>query len=379
MTGALVGTRRGLADVLPSVLAALGVPGCPDTLGLRNRFGALRQAVVLLVDGLGYHLLPGAARSSPFLAGVVAGRVGVLDELTAPFPSTTPVSLVTLGTGRSPGVHGVVGFTVREPGTEKTLTHISWRGEPDYRSWQPVPRLLEEAATAGVPAVQVSDPAFIGSGLTDAAFGVVRYRGTKPGRQTAAGVVAELADGSPLIYAYHAGLDAAGHRYGVNSRQWRAEAKRVGRLIATIAAKLPRGAALFVTADHGMLDLAPGGWVDIDADPRLGDGVAVVAGEPRVRYLHPRPGATDDVAAAWRSVLGNAATVHERDELIEAGWFGEVTAEHAERIGDLVVVCHAPIAVAASKHEPPGLSRLVGVHGSVTPVETAIPLLTLTG
>jgi hypothetical protein len=369
--------RRGLADLLPSVLATLGAAGCPDTLGLRERVGPLHQAVVLLIDGLGYHLLPPAARVSPFLADVVAGRVGTLEELASPFPSTTPVSLVTLGTGLSPGVHGIVGFTVRRPGTTKTLTHITWRREPDYRTWQPAPRLLEEAAALGIDTVQVSDPAFVGSGLTDAAFGVVRYRGTKPGRQTATGVARELAAGSRLIYAYHAGLDAAGHRYGVDSRQWRAEAGRVGRLIARITAKLPRDSALFVTADHGMLDLTPAGWLDMDTDPRLSEGVEVVAGEPRVRYLHPRAGARADVAAAWQDVLGTAATVHERDELIEAGWFGPVTAEHAERIGELVVVCRAPVAVAASAHEPPSLSRLIGLHGSITPVETAIPLLTL--
>ena len=33
----------------------------------------------------------------------------------------------------------------------------------------------------------------------------------------------------------------------------------------------------------------------MDADPRLAEGVAVMAGEPRVRYLHTLPGATVDV------------------------------------------------------------------------------------
>lgn len=363
-----------LADVLPAALALLrGEPSGP--LRLADRLGPRRQVVVLLVDSLGTAPMRLGARSVPLFADALAGRAGTVLALQAPFPSTTPTSLVTLGTGELPGVHGVLGFTLRVPGTDRVLTHIVWRGDPPSRTWQPVPRLLESAT--GITAAVVSDPAYAGSPLTDAAYGRARYRATAPG-ETAAAVAAELAAGTELVLAYHAALDTAGHRHGLASRQWRAEASNVARLIEQLVDGLPEGAALLVTADHGMLDVAPDARVDMDADPRLAAGVRLVAGEPRVRYLHTVAGARDDVLATWRERLGQAADVQPREELIDSGWFGPVAPANVERIGDVVVVCREPIAVLAGAHEPPELARLVGFHGAATDVERAIPLWLLT-
>jgi hypothetical protein len=96
-----------------------------------------------------------------------------------------------------------------------------------------------------------------------------------------------------------------------------------------------------------------------------------------VRYLHVADGAAEDVAAAYREVLGRTADVYLRDELIEQGWFGPVPPAHRERIGDLVVVCREPVVVLATQHEPPAVATLVGFHGAATPVETDIPLLVI--
>jgi hypothetical protein len=104
--------RASLADILPSALAVLGVPGEPDPLGLRAELDGVRRIAVLLLDGLGWHQLPAAASVSPVLDDVVAGRLGHARALTSGFPSTTPTSLVTLGTGAAPGAHGIVGFTL---------------------------------------------------------------------------------------------------------------------------------------------------------------------------------------------------------------------------------------------------------------------------
>ena len=118
---------------------------------------------------------------------------------------------------------------------------------------------------------------------------------------------------------------------------------------------------------------------DLDADPRLRAGVEVVAGEPRVRYLHTVPGARDDVVAAWRAVLGPAAWVATREEAVAAGWFGPVPAAHLSRIGDVVVACHDAYAVLATRTEPDTVARLVAFHGSYTAAEMRIPLLVVDG
>jgi hypothetical protein len=368
-----------LRDVLSSACALLGVPGTADRLCLAERLGEVRRIAVLLVDGLGYHLLDEAGRSAPILAEAVAGRAGVLTELACAFPSTTPTSLVTLGTGVLPGAHGVLGFTLNVPGTDRVLTHISWRDDPPPREWQPVPSLLSRAAAAGVRTAVVSRPEFVGSGLTVAAYGDPRYVGAARSAELAAGILAELDAGPGLVYGYHPTLDSVSHAHGIASPQWQRAAGSVDRLISRVVAGLPGDAALLVTADHGALDVPPSARIDLADDPLLAAGVRVVAGEPRVRYLHTVDGAAADVADTWRGVLGERATVLLRADAVARGLFGAVPADHLARIGDVVVVCEGDTVILARGYEPDLVGNLVAYHGSWTPVETAIPLLSFHG
>lgn len=370
-----------LAEVLPGALAALGVPGVPDPLGLRALLPGVRRVAVLLADGLGWHQLPDAAASAPVLADLATGRLGVARELTSGFPSTTPTSLVTLGTGAPPGAHGVLGFTVLRPETGRVLNHIEWRGEPDASLWQPVPTRMEQAAAAGVTVTVVSRAEFAGSGLTLAAYRGSEYRGASESEAVAAEMLAALRRGSGplLVYGYLPDIDRAGHLFGVGSEQWRAAVAGLDRLLAALVDGLPADAALLVTADHGQLDVPAQRRLDIATDPRLSAGVAAVAGEPRVRYLHTVPGARDDVLAAWRAVLGDDGWVVGREEAVAAGWFGAVAEEHLGRVGDVVAACRERWVVLSSDTEPEIVGRLVAFHGSFTAVEMAVPLLVVRG
>ena len=365
-----------LADVMPSVLSVLGVPGAPDTLGLE--LAGVRHVAVLLVDGLGWHQLPLASAVAPTLAELAAGRLGSARAMTSGFPSTTPTSIVTLGTGAPPGAHGVLGFTVNVPGTERVLNHIHWQTEPDPRQWQPLPTAFDRAAAAGRVGVVVSQPEFAGSGLTVSAYHGAEYRGATLVDDVAAEMLAALRTW-PLVYGYHADLDRMGHLFGVGSEPWHRAAAEVDRLLTRLVDGLAPDAALIVTADHGQLDVPAADRFDVDADPRLRAGVRVVAGEPRVRYVHTLPGARDDVLAAWRGVLGDAAWVVSREEAVAEGWFGPVPEAHLARVGDVVVACHDRYAVLATRSEPSIVASLVAYHGSYTEVEMRIPLLVVRG
>jgi hypothetical protein len=362
-----------LADVMPGALAALGVPGVVDPLGLSDQLAGVRRIAVLLVDGLGAYQLAPAAPHAPTLTALAAGPARLL---TSGFPSTTPVSLVSLGTGAAPGAHGVLGFTVRTP-DGATLNHIRWRDEPDPAVWAPVRTCLEVAAAAGVAVTVLTRPAYEGSGLSLAANRGGAFRGAADVDALADGMLAALraGPGPVLVSGYHPDLDHAGHVHGVASDEWRTAVADVDRLLERLVAGLPPDAALLVTADHGQLDVPAEGRLDIAADPRLSAGVQLVAGEARVRYLHTAPGAAADVAASWGAVLGAGAHVMSRAEAVEAGWFGPVQPGHLGRIGDVVVACTGRTVVLSTGTEPDTVSRMVAFHGSATAVEMTIPLL----
>ena len=367
-----------ICDVLPAAAALLGVPGAVDRLGLTESVGQVDRVVVVLVDGMGWHLLPELAGSAPLLASVLAGDTGRVGELACTFPSTTPSSLVSLGTGAEPGEHGILGFTLNVPGTDRVLIHVRWRDDPPPTEWQPLPTWFGRLQQAGIDARAVLPAPFMGSGLTDAAYRGARFRPTQPTDDYARELADELRAGPGLVYGYSADLDTAAHLFGIGSPRWHEAAAHVDALLTRLVETLPPDAALLVTADHGGLNVPPDARVDLDTDPRLGAGVRVVAGEPRVRYLHTEPGAAVDVQATYSEVLDGWAQVYSREQAVATGMFGPVNPSHLARIGDVVVVCAGDAAVLATGHEPPETARLIGFHGAATAIEMAIPLIAFT-
>jgi hypothetical protein len=365
--------EASLADIMPSVLAVLGVPGSPDPLGLAAQLDGVRRVAVLLVDGLGTYQVRAAAPYAPTLAALTGGP-GL--QLTAGFPSTTPVSLVSLGTGAAPGRSGVLGFSVRGP-DGGALNHLHWRDDPDPAVWAPVPTCLEVAAAAGVAVTVVSRAKYAGSGLSIAANRGAAFCDSTGVDTVAEGMLAALSagPGPVLVSGYHPELDSAGHNHGLASEQWRAAALDVDRLLERLVAGLPSDAALLVTADHGQLDIPADGRFDVAADHRLSAGVDLVAGDPRVRYLYVTPGATADVVATWQGVLGAAAHVLTRAEAVADGWFGPVPEAHLGRIGDVVVMCTDRHVVLSRDCEPASVAAMIAFHGSATAAEMTIPLL----
>lgn len=362
---------------MPAAAALLGAPGATDAVGLADAVGTVDRVCVVLVDGLGWHLLSPLAADAPLLASVLAGGTGSITRLDCTFPSTTPTSLVSLGTGALPGQHGVLGFTLNVPGTDRVLNHIRWRDDPAPDVWQPLPTWFGRLNRAGIAARAVLPAAFIGSGLTDAAYRGAEFRPAEPHDDYAALVVDELRAAPGLVYGYTAELDTAAHVFGIGSDEWHAAAARVDALLCRLLEGLPPNAALLVTADHGGLNVPAGARVDLDADARLTEGVRVVAGEPRVRYLHTVAGAANDVHACWAEALTGRAEVYTREQAVASGMFGPVDPRHLGRLGDVVVVCTGETAVLATAHEPPETSHLIGFHGAATPTERAIPLIAL--
>jgi hypothetical protein len=223
----------------------------------------------------------------------------------------------------------------------------------------------------------VNRPEFNDSGLTRAAFRGGRYVGASDSDVLAEQIIdiARRATGRTLIYGYDPDVDKCGHLYGLGSVPWQRAVADVDHLATVLLERLPRSAALVVTADHGQINVPAEHRFDLDADPRLRAGVAIVAGEARVRYLHTEPGAVDDVLAAWRDVLADAAIVMPREQAVAEGWFGPVSDEHLQRIGDVVAVCTGDYAVLATESDPPMVANLIAFHGSATLAEMSVPLL----
>jgi len=368
-----------LADVMPAVLAALGVTEGPvGRLGIEP--GA--RFVVLLIDGLGAVDLREHAGAAPYLTSLPT------TVLTAGFPSTTVSSLTSLATGLPSGEHGLPGYTTWEAERRQVVGWLGWRpvGSPeDLREVlppeevQPRATVWERAEAAGVATAVVNGRHFEGSGLTRAAFRGGRYVGVVSDGDSVAAVATAADRGHrSLVYAYLPQLDLMGHVRGPGSEPWLAELTLVDRYVELLASRLPAGTTLLVTGDHGMVAVDPAEAVDAD-EPSVGDAlrrdVVAIAGEPRMRHVHTVPGAAADVLVTWRSVLGPGGFVIAGGDAVELGLFGPVvTPASRRRIGDVLALARAGAAVVQSRRES-RMAAMPGHHGSLTERDLLVPLV----
>lgn len=377
-----------IADLVPSALAVLGAPGETDRLGLHDQLGdaPVRRLCILLVDGLGARQLAARPDAAPLLTSSAAPATGrTMRVIGTGFPSTTAVSLSSIGTGVPPGEHGLVGYLMPAAGFDRAFNPLSWKlhGGGEHidllsamppEQFQPRRTAFERAAHAGIAVRRLAPGYQAKSGLTRASlrggdFDATFSLGDLAARSTAALAASDRA----LVYTYHGDLDLTGHVRGPGSESWAAELAHVDALATAIVRDLPDDAALVVTADHGMVGVRDP--IDLDADAELRDGVRLLGGEPRDRHIYTAPGAADDVLARWTELLGGDFAVLAGEDAVARGWFGPTVTDAARsRIGDVLAVATTDRALIRRSHEPMQ-SQLIGHHGSLTPVEREIPLL----
>jgi predicted AlkP superfamily pyrophosphatase or phosphodiesterase len=215
--------ESSLDALTTSILASLGVPGEANPLALEPA----ERVCLLLIDGLGWDLLRAHQAAAPFLSELAMTSA----PLTAGFPATTATSLGTLGTGRPPGQHGLLGYQVAVPGSGKLLNALRWDNAVDPVQWQPGSTIFERATRAGVRASRVAPGAFRKSGLSIAAMRGAEYVSADTLGVLASRAVSTIADAAPsLVMVYYGDLDATGHVLGSLSDAWQFQLAHVDKL-----------------------------------------------------------------------------------------------------------------------------------------------------
>jgi hypothetical protein len=355
-----------LRDVLTSSLDA--VQGRSNVLGLPSR----RRVLVLVVDGLGDEALTARAGHARTLTGPGRRRI------TTGCPTTTAAALTTLTTGVDPGRHGVVAFSALDPAADRVVNQLRGFDEELPDGWQRARTVFERATEEGVGAFAIGPRHYATSGFTREVLRGARYLGARTIEdRVEAGLGALRTAGRGVAYGYVPELDVAAHRDGWTSPDWTGLLERVDGAVRDAARDLRSGETLLVTADHGMVDVPRSAHVILE-ELGLLDGVRHLAGEPRLLHVHLEP----DVDAAlavqgWAEALGSAADVLQRQQAIDAGWFGSLDPAVEPRIGDLVVAARGRGALYATADAP--ARGMVGQHGSWTTAERFVPLVRLDG
>lgn len=324
---------------------------------------AVDHRVVVLIDGLGWNQLRSRESIAPTLAGLVGSMI------TSVAPTTTATALTSLSTGVCPGEHGIIGYRM-DMGTS-VMNSLRWGDERgDLRRVHP-PRDVQQCEPfMGVRVPVVSKAELEDTGFTEAHLRGSLARGWRVASSIPLIVDRLLTSGEPLVYVYYDGLDKVAHERGFGEF-YDAELRACDRLVGDLIERLPAGTALYVTADHGQVQVGD----NVVYPP--GELLALVrrqSGEGRFRWLHAREGADADLLATCTDLYSDIAWVVSRDRIIDEGWFGPVVRPPAlRRMGDVALVPF--IDVTFDDPADGGHFVLQCRHGSMTAAEVEVPLL----
>ena len=285
-----------LADLPASSLAALGAGG-PNPLGL----APARRVCVFLVDGLGERLLRAHADLAPFLSAQ-PGRV-----LTAGFPATTSTSLGTLGTGTGArrARHARPALAVPGEGRMLQLPALDHHAGRRSTRTRGSPRRPSTSGPRPPGAAGLRRPGHVRAhrahpgGVPRRALRRRRHR-RRPGRARPGGRSPPSAPTSSSTTAtstcratvHGLGHPASGASSSRSSTAWPSGSPR----------RCPPGSALYVTADHGMVNVTD--RVDFDLVARAARGRArCSAATAGPATSTPRRAPPRRCSTTWRAML----------------------------------------------------------------------------
>jgi predicted AlkP superfamily pyrophosphatase or phosphodiesterase len=254
---------------------------------------------------------------------------------------------------------------------------LKWDERVDPEIWQPVPTLFQRATLNGITVTHVAAKRYEETGFTRAVFRGAHYRGANLTSDLIGETVAALQKSPSFVYLYVNDLDSAGHSDGVGSEKWIAALSNIDSMVAQLLEKLPRGTRFWITADHGMINVEE--KVVMGVENNLLEGIATIAGEPRMRHLYlpqdadlaPRA----DVISRWNETLGEKVTLFTRESAISAGLFGtNVSLDASERIGDIIAIAQGNL-VLLDPERADKEGAMVGHHGGDSERESTVPLL----
>ena len=349
---------------IANVAAALGAGATTTPDWLPEPAAGARQVVLLVIDGLGWDQLNARRSLAPFLSAMTGGPI------TSVAPTTTATALTSITTGLPPARHEVVGYRVRVD-RDDVLNVLRWRTGAGDAIDQVDPAMFQsQPVFGGRQPVVVTRTEFGPTGFTLAHLPGVRLQGWRTASSLAVEVGDALRAGETFVYAYYDGIDKIAHERGFGPF-YDAELRTADRLVADVAAQLPAGAALVVTADHGQVEVGP---ATLPIPGEVTALTSLVSGEGRFRWLHAAPGRQADLLDACREAFGTKAWVRTVDELEDEGWYGgRLTAAGRGRLGDVAVIPFEPIAVTDPADS--GEFTLRCRHGSATAAEMFVPLL----
>lgn len=352
--------------------------------------------VLFLIDGFGWCFFEEYLSRFPFLSRFE--KQGVASKISSQFPSTTSAHVSTISTGLEVGQTGIYEWFQYEPLVDRMISPLlfSFAGDHQVNTLSrenispdtifPFTTLFQTLQRRGIESYVVQQESIIDSPYSRVMFkGAQRipYRSFCNGLEQATQLCKQTRSQPMYLFIYFGDIDAAGHRHGVDSKEfrdaislcWESIEKHFYEPIAAMGKRI----ALLVTADHGMAPINPRTTLYLNKEfPQLIEALKknakgqplVPAGSCRDFFLHVQEEKRVDMQHFLSQKLRGTADVFCVKELIDKGFFGAapVHQRFIDRVGNLVVLPYLHESVWwYEKHHFE--QNFYAAHGGLTPQE----------
>lgn len=344
----------GLAGLICEIESRL-TGNAPGPL-LRSRLSdAIPDAdtyVLIVFDGLGIAQLEHEKAAA--FRGALEGM------LQSPFPTTTSVAMSTIATGSDPAGHRLVSHLMWLEDLDRVVNTLKWvdlsghQVPYEYATVLPRPNLWERLRAGDIEPITVQPGPFAGSPLSRLLYRGARFEPAWDDRDLIEATLTLAAEPRRLVFTYFWQVDFAGHVHGLGSEEFSEAMANAASVWAELSSKLPPGAALIGTADHGLIEYSDANKL-IVREPWF-DSLRF-AGDSRGVHIWGAADLIDDFASLTGGTVVEPASLY--DGLVSS------------RLGDRVVLAPSGKVIL-----PPGFDkRLRCYHGGLDPAEVEIPLL----
>lgn len=390
---------QSLLNIPSTVLSLFNIPPLKRTLPKKfyqNVLGA-EKIIFILADGLGWNLFNRRALKYQFFNKLV--KRGILSQITSVFPSSTPPAVNCLNSGLSALEHGLLEWYLYLEETDCIVqslpfTHtllkdqdkildqkqgILFNGKTIYKS------LRERSIPSFTICPEELVYSFYNKQVGEGSV-ILGYKNLSGLFLTLKQKLEEI-EGKAYFYVYWPDIDGAEHHFGPWSKEASVEISRLAigleKFISQIDKKVASETGLFVSADHGLMEISFRKVVYLDEIEGLRDSfqvsvhnyIILPTGAPRDVYLHIKEDKLKEVKLLLKQKLKGIAEVVETKEMLEKGLFGkgQIHPQFFKRTGNLLILPYNNQAVWY-RYDSRDVS-LVGQHGGLSADEMLIPFI----
>ena len=354
--------NNSIVNLANSILKKWGLPTSGKTLKLLDRYleKDYKNVLVILLDGMGKHIIENNLEEDGFFSSHLAGTY------SSTFPPTTVAATTSIDNGLSPCEHGWLGWDCYFPQIDRNVTvyhntdtesgekvaeeSVAWK----YYGYSSV---ISRINSAGGIAYSVHPflPPFPQT-FEESCQLIKRYC-EEPGQK--------------YIYCYCEEPDSTMHRTGCYSDEAKRMITTIENRIESLVDEL-KDTLVIVTADHGHLDSE---GVCIKDYPKIMDCLKRMPTiEPRALNLFVKENRRKELEEEFTKEFDGKFILLPKEKVLEMKLFGYGT-EHKyfrDMLGDYLAVAIDDLSIYSAKEH---VEKFVGVHAGLTENEMIIPLI----